>query len=145
MFNEKTKQFISQFSKFVVIGFVNTGIDFGILNLLMWLFKIYSGKWLILFNVTSFTVAVVNSYFWNKLWVFKDKEESETGKKFSQFMLITLIGMVINSSIVFGVATYISPFFGLSQKVWTNLAKVAATGFSLIWNFTGYKFIVFKK
>jgi len=145
MFNEKIKQFISQFSKFVVIGFVNTGIDFGILNLLMWLFKIYSGKWLIPLNMISFTVAVVNSYFWNKLWVFKDSEDSETGKKFSQFIFITLIGMVINSSIVFGIATYISPFFGLSKELWANLAKVAATGFSLIWNFTGYKFIVFKK
>jgi len=145
MFNEKTKQFISQFSKFVVIGFMNTAIDFGVLNFLMWLFVIYSGKWLILLNMASFTVAVINSYFWNKLWVFKDKGESETSKKFSQFILITLIGMIINSSIVFGVATYISPFFGLSQKVWANLAKVAATGFSLIWNFAGYKFIVFKK
>ncbi|MBU2472505.1 GtrA family protein [Patescibacteria group bacterium] len=145
MFNEKTKQFISQFSKFVVIGFVNTGIDFSILNLLMWLFKIYSGKWLILLNMISFTIAVVNSYFWNKFWVFKDKEESETGKKFSQFILITLIGMAINSSIVFGIATYIPPFFGLSKELWANLAKAAATGVSLIWNFTGYKFIVFKK
>ncbi|MBU1255649.1 GtrA family protein [Patescibacteria group bacterium] len=145
MFNEKTKQFISQFSKFVVIGFVNTGIDFSILNLLMWLFKIYSGKWLILLNMISFAIAVVNSYFWNKFWVFKDKEESETGKKFSQFILITLIGMAINSSIVFGIATYIPPFFGLSKELWANLAKAAATGVSLIWNFTGYKFIVFKK
>ena len=81
----------------------------------------------------------------SKLWVFKDREESETGKKFSQFILITLIGMAINSSIVFGIATYIPPFFGLSKELWANLAKAAATGVSLIWNFTGYKFIVFKK
>ena len=49
------------------------------------------------------------------------------------------------SSVVFGVTTFIPPFFGLSPELWANLAKVAATGFSLIWNFIGYKFIVFKK
>ncbi len=145
MFNQKTQQFIFQFSRFVVIGFMNTAIDFAVLNFLMWLFTIYSGKWLILLNMVSFTVAVVNSYFWNKLWVFKDREESETGKKFSQFILITLIGMAINSSIVFGIATYIPAFFGLSKELWANLAKAAATGVSLFWNFIGYKFIVFKK
>ncbi|MAF20823.1 MAG: GtrA family protein [Parcubacteria group bacterium] len=141
----RIKKLVSQFSRFVLIGGMNTGIDFTILNLLMWLTAIYSGQWLILFNVTSFSIAVVNSYYWNKRWVFKDKQESEPAKKFSQFIFITLIGMVINSSIVYVIATFVSPMFGLSQGLWANLAKATATGFSLVWNFAGYKFVVFKK
>jgi len=137
-----------QFSKFIVIGLMNTAIDFAILNLLMWSTGIYGGRWIILLNVISFTIAVINSYFWNKFWTFRAKEAdepAEVAKEFSQFIMVTLIGLVINSSIVFGITTFIPPFFGLSKEVWANLAKVVATGFSLIWNFVGYKFIVFKK
>ena len=141
MFSQK---FIKQFSKFVVIGFINTALDFAILNLLMWWTGIYSGSWIILLNIASFSIAVFNSYFWNKYWTFKDKDKIEA-KEFSQFVIVTLIGLAINSSIIFGVTTLISPMFGLSPELWANLAKAAATGFSLIWNFAGYKFFVFKK
>ncbi|MBU1292201.1 GtrA family protein [Patescibacteria group bacterium] len=141
MFSQK---FIKQFSKFVVIGFINTALDFAILNLLMWWTGIYSGSWIILLNIVSFSIAVFNSYFWNKYWTFKDKDKIEA-KEFSQFVIVTLIGLAINSSIIFGVTTLISPMFGLSPELWANLAKAAATGFSLIWNFAGYKFFVFKK
>ncbi|MBL7053566.1 MAG: GtrA family protein [Candidatus Portnoybacteria bacterium] len=135
---------VKQFSRFLVIGFLNTAIDFTILNILMWWTGIYSGLSIILLNAISFSIAVFNSYFWNKYWTFKDKEKVEA-KEFSQFILVTLIGLAINSGIIFGVTTLVSPMFGISPELWANLAKAAATGFSLIWNFAGYKMFVFKK
>ena len=145
LLNKINKKLIVQFSKFIVIGVLNTGIDFAILNLLMWQTGIYSGRYIILLNAISFSVAVINSYFWNKFWIFRAKETTQTGKEFFQFIAITLIGMAINTAIVYSVTTLISPMFGLSEGLWANLAKVAATGISLIWNFTGYKLLVFKK
>ena len=139
-----SKKTINQFSKFIVIGFMNTAIDFAILNFLMWWTGIYSGASIILLNMVSFSIAVFNSYFWNKYWTFRDLDKVEA-KEFSQFILVTLIGLAINSSIVYGVTTLISPMFGISSELWANLAKVVATGFSLIWNFIGYKFIVFNR
>ena len=123
---------------------MNTAIDFAILNSLMWWTGIYSGASIILLNIVSFSIAVFNSYFWNKYWTFKDLDKVEA-KEFSQFILVTLIGLAINSSIVYGITTLVSPMFGISPELWANLAKVAATGFSLIWNFIGYKFIVFNR
>lgn len=148
MLKEKLRKLIRQLSKFIVIGFMNTAIDFAVLNLLMWWTAIYSGRWIILLNIISFSVAVINSYIWNKFWTFRAKEADEAGevaKEFSQFAAVTLVGLAINTSVVFTITTFISPLFGLSPEIWANLAKVAATGFSLIWNFIGYKFIVFKK
>lgn len=139
------KKLIIQISKFAIIGVLNTGIDFAVLNLLMWQTGIYSGRYIILLNAISFSVAVINSYFWNKFWIFRAKETTQTGKEFFQFIAITLVGMAINTAIVFSVTTLIPPMFGLSVELWANLAKVVATGISLIWNFTGYKLIVFKK
>jgi len=142
--NNKIEKLVGQFARFAIIGGMNTLIDFGILNLLMWWTGIYSGGQIILLNIISFAIAVTNSYFWNKYWAFKDRDDAGI-KEFSQFIAVTLVGLAINSTIVYVVTTLVDPMFGLNEKLWANLAKVAATGFSLIWNFIGYKFIVFKK
>ncbi len=136
-----------QLIKFGSVGIINTGVDFAVLNLLMWTFGINEGKWLIPINIVAFTLASANSYIFNKFWTFKEKtlEKSQVTKQFSQFMVISIIGAIINTVILYSIATLISPIFGLSQTLWTNFAKIAATGISMVWNFVGYKFFVFKK
>jgi len=146
MIQEKRKEFIAQIMKYALVGSLNTGIDFAVLNLLLWMTGIYSGKWIILLNAIAFSVAVINSYFWNKFWTFKDKgTDGSKVKEFSQFVSITLIGMILNTAVVYFMTTFTSPIMELSPELWANLAKVFATGISLVWNFLGYKFIIFKK
>ncbi|MAG44286.1 hypothetical protein CL633_00120 [bacterium] len=134
---------LKQAGKFILVGFLNTSIDFGILNFLMWILGIYNGSWIILLNIIAFSAATTNSYFWNKFWTFKARGNS--GVEFAQFIAISIVGAIINTVIVFFITTYVSPILGIPQGLWANLAKVFATGISLFWNFTGYKFIVFKK
>ncbi len=138
---------VFQFAKYAIVGVANTAVDFGVLNLLMWATKIYEGKTIILLNTVSFLVAVVHSYFWNKFWTFRDKKKEKTNNaiQFIQFVVVSLIGTLINSGIVYVVSSLINPACGLSQTAWVNVAKVIATVISLIWNFVGYKLIVFKE
>lgn len=147
---------LTQFSKFVVIGFINTAIDFTVLNLLVWQTGIYKGRWIILLNVIAFTTAVINSYFWNKFWIFhlsvnvdnktfNSTPQKTKTKEFSQFIIVSLIGAAINSYVVYNLTTFMPPFLDLSERLWVNFVKVTATGVSLIWNFLTYKFIVFRK
>ena len=135
---------IMQLGKFAETGVLNTIIDLGILNLLMWVSGITSGVWLILMNVLSFSVATTNSYFWNKFWTF-EKKEGQAGKEFTSFFVVSLIGIAINTGIVFAGSSFVSPLFGVSAGAWVNIVKLLATVVSMIWNFMGYKFIVFKK
>lgn len=130
-----------QFAKFAQVGVLNTAIDFGILNLLIFVTGITSGLSIIPLNAISFSTAIINSFFWNEKWVFKAKKEAN----FITFVVVTLIGLAINSGIVYTITTFVPPTFVDSQKLWANLAKVLATGISLIWNFTGYRLVVFKK
>src|SRR3989338_7805463 len=138
-------QIAGQFVRFAIIGAINTGVDFLVLNLLIWVTGIKEGNGLIPLNIISFTVAVVNSYVLNKRWAFKDQTSGDTAKKFSNFLLISVIGAFINTAIVRIGSTNIDPMFGLSQVLWVNAVKVVATGVSLVWNFIGYKLVVFKK
>lgn len=134
---------VFQFAKYATVGLANTAVDFGVLNLLMWSTGIYSGKNLFWLNSISFLVAVIHSYVWNKLWTFKAKEKTDAAKQFLQFLVVSIIGVLINSGIVYIITTWVNPMTG--KEAWANLAKLAATIISLLWNFIGYKFIVFKK
>lgn len=129
-----------QFAKFALVGVLNTAIDFGILNFLILITGITSGLGIIFINAASFSMALVNSYFWNRGWVFAANRGS-----FLTFIAVTLVGLSINTGIVYGLTTYVPPVLVDSKTLWANLAKVLATILSLIWNFAGYRLIVFKR
>ncbi len=137
--------FIKQFVKFFVVGIINTAIDFVVLNFEMMLTGITSGPYMFVLNSISFSVATTNSFFMNKRWTFEDKENKQSGVKFSQFLVVSIVGITINGGIVYAITSFTNPLFGMSPQLWANVAKLFATVVSLIWNFLGYKFIVFKK
>ncbi len=153
------KLFIKQFGKFVVTGFMNTGIDWGVLYLLLVLSGQNEGLYVLVFSAISFSIATINSFFVNKYWTFshkKSKRKDKAAKDFVQFLSVTLVGLLINAGITYLVSNFIPPFFGLGildayfppekiQDLWVMFGKALATGVSLIWNFLGYKLWVFKK
>lgn len=134
--------FIHQFAKFAVVGVLNTAIDFGVLNFISLITGVTSGFIIGGVNVPGVALAIMNAYFWNKFWVFKSRGEGGMFNDFPKFLLISGIGIIINSSIVIFATSY--PIGSMNPKTWLNFAKVLATVFSFIWNFLGYKFIVFK-
>lgn len=133
-----------QFAKFGLVGVLNTLIDLGVLNLLIFFSGITSGIGYSVFKGISFIVAVVNSYFWNKYWTFEKRGEVKTGE-FLQFFIVAGLGFAINVGTASLIVNIIGPQFGLSDKIWDNIGAIIATLVGMIWNFLGYKFIVFKK
>lgn len=197
-----------QLIRFLGIGFLNTAVDFAVLNFLASSFGIYTGAKVGFLNIISFSCAVLHSFVWNKYWAFSKKTEGGLlsnirkflgaaflgiailvavvwGARFQfgfgyylgallvlafgevflwkafrvnltaqikpvqtelfLFLSVTVIGALINSGIVAGVTGRVAPLFGLNQELWTNLVKAGATAVSLVWNFVGYKLLVFRR
>ena len=134
-----------QLAKFVLVGALNTFVDLGILNILMLLTGIASGWLYSLFKALSFVTSVVNSYFWNKFWTYERKETKVGGKEFGKFFLIAGIGFFLNVAIASFVVNVVGPQFGISPELWANIGAFIAIICVFMWNFLGYKFIVFKK
>jgi putative flippase GtrA len=69
------------------------------------------------------------------------------GTQFSVFIIVSLIGLLINSLIVVFASKIIAPYLEQTINADTikNVAKIMATCVSLVWNFTAYKLIVFKR
>ncbi|MBI2506818.1 MAG: GtrA family protein [Candidatus Colwellbacteria bacterium] len=134
---------LKQIAKFVIVGGLNTFLDFAVLNFLIASSGIVSGAGFSFFKGISFLVAVINSYFWNKYWTFESRNRERL--EFIQFAVISTIGLFINV----GVASFIVNTIGapgtVSPALWANIGALIAVAASLVWNFLGYKFIVFHK
>lgn len=146
MVNNKTKELFLQFSKFVVVGAINTGIDIGVLNLLMLVTGYNQGLYFSVFKAVSFIAAVSNSYLMNKFWTFRQQSQTvHVGTQMSQFFIVSIIGLAINVGVASLVVNVVSRPDFISSTIWANIGTLIATAVSLIWNFIGYKLFVFKK
>ena len=155
LFASKKMPTIFQMAKSFLVGILNTFVDLGVLNLLMWGFSVSSGWFYAVFKAVSFGVSVLNSYFWNKFWTFssfakisedgKKKQETAKAEEIAKFYGVALGGLLIHLVISSLVVNVIKPQFGLSPQLWGNVGGVAAALAGFLWNFFGYKLLVFKK
>lgn len=77
---------IIKFIKFLVVGCINTLITLVVIYILMHLFRVdYKTS-----NAAGYVVGLVNSFFWNKLWVFK-KRNGGLFKEVALFVIFFLI------------------------------------------------------
>jgi putative flippase GtrA len=134
---------IVEVRRFGIVGLANTAVDLAVLNALILLTHMgRNGIWFSIFKAISFLVAVLNSYFINQSWTFGRSGGERSVSQAGQFLAVSLLGAVINVSSASYVATFISPIHGI-ERYWPSIAALAGTASGLIFNFLGYKHIVF--
>ena len=79
-----------------MVGVLNSGVDFGILNALMLITGHASGGAFLAFKSISVTLGVINSYIWNKYWTFAAAKSSDARRELFSFMVVTLIAVGVN-------------------------------------------------
>lgn len=113
---------IIKFIRFCIVGGSGVFVDFGI----TWLFKelLRFNKYIA--NALGFLCAATSNFFLNRMWTFAGTE-GDTGTQYLRFLLISVIGLGINSLTV----------FLLHGKIKWNfyLSKLLATGVVTFWNF----------
>jgi putative flippase GtrA len=129
---ERSRARIYEIVLFVIVGFLNTAVDFTVLNLLIFLTHRDSGLWLIAFTCLGFLAAVINSYVLNGRLTFRG-QMSSSSHNFLRFIAVNAVGMVINSVIVWFVVLLIGS--RLPVLVAINVSKVLAISCSLSWNY----------
>ncbi len=131
-----------QFAKFAAVGTLNSMIDAGVFNLIVYATGIATGLGASSFKAISFIGATTNSFFWNKYWTFNAKgtvSASETSK----FYVIAIVGWVLNVS-AFTIVNGLPHSASLTPKQWANVALLCGIAAAFLWDFLGYKFLVFK-
>lgn len=157
-------QIVNQGAKFGLVGLSNAVIDFTLYTVLALLFSVPLDK-VFLVKYLSGSVAMCNSFYWNRRWTFHSKVKiAKSGPKFLIATLISVWG--IQPSVVwFFTATHAGQSFGafwfhVGQTIGVVgllphtltlplVIKTVAFGISvctiLVWDFTFYKLWAFKE
>lgn len=125
------KLFILKFLKFGVVGFSGVFVDFGVTYLFKEVIKI--NKYVS--NALGFICAATSNYILNRIWTF-ESENADVATEYGKFMLVSAIGLGINS-----LTLYI-----LTDKFKWNfyLSKIFAIGAATLWNFFANLLFTFK-
>ena len=126
--------------RFTIVGSINTVIDFSILFTLTTLFNVPKE----LANFISTFVAFLFSFFANKKYTFKSTSKN-LKRQFLLFTVVTLFGLWVIQTIIIAAITPVFTNLGVNKPVDLLISKLIATVASLIWNYTLYSKVVFKK
>lgn len=148
----KIKISLIQFSKFFFVGVLNTAVDLGVLNLLLFLSDSSEKTDLFtVFKAISFIVAVSFSYLCNKYFVFNDKKTGTAKPNFrkegERFFMVSAVGFLLNVSISSISFYFLTRACGsqLSLYMLTSVSVLLGSAATLFWNYFGYKLWVFRK
>ena len=125
------KLLLSKLLKFGIVGCSGMIIDFGATYLCKEILKINK----FLSNGIGFILAATSNYFINRIWTFNSQTE-DIGIQYAQFMTVSVIGLGINSLIL----------YLLNEKLKWNFyfSKVIAIAITTIWNFFANLLFTFK-
>ena len=153
-----------QVARFASVGVMNTVIDYVIFIGLTRIFSIPLDRvWIA--KLVSGSVAMINSFYFNRTWVFNKGNSKHPGQQFARFLISTLVAVyVIQLGLVqffssefqfFGKLAYqILEAIGLTSLVPSLLTEAftiktvafgLATVASMTWNFVLYKLWAFKE
>lgn len=126
--------------RFMIVGVVNTAIDFAILFALFNFF----GMPIFFSNVLSTSVALAFSFFANKKFTFQDTNKN-TKTKIAIFLTITLFGLWIIQPIIIAITNLFLVQTTDDTNVVLLVGKLIATCVTLVWNYLLYRKFVFNK
>jgi len=122
MFDFLNKTFFLKFFKFGIVGLSGVLVDFGTTFFCKEFVKI--PKYIA--NAIGFTVAASWNYFFNRIWTFQS-HDPEVAFEFLRFFIVSLIGLGINTLILWVLVSKFNKHFYLS--------KLFAIATVMIWNF----------
>jgi putative flippase GtrA len=123
----KMKQLIKQIIKFGIVGILAFIVDAGILYLL----TRYLGIHYLLSASISFVIALIFNYVFSMKFVFVKKEEISRKKEFVIFVVLSIIGLLINEVIMLIGVDFANIHF--------MLTKLLSTAIVMVWNFVSKK------
>ncbi len=121
------KKLLAQFMKFGVVGVIAFVIDYGFMILLT---EVFGVPYLISTTV-SFIISVVFNYFASMRFVFKRKDDMSRRREFIIFVILSVIGLVINDVFMWLMVDFLFIDYRIS--------KIVVTFIVAVWNFVTRK------
>jgi putative flippase GtrA len=93
-----------------------------------------------IFATISASVAILNSFFWNRTWTFRIRGKEEAIPQLRRFVVISVIGLVLNVLL----STAFHSMIPGPEKSSARIATVLAAVIVALWNFAGQRLYAFR-
>lgn len=117
-------QLIVQFSRFSIVGVVNTLLDLCLFNTLLWLLPTRNTLLILGYNSLAYAIGAINSFLLNKYWTFQ-RTHTTTPGEVVRFILTTIVGILCSDLILWVAGLFLSSIPG-NTALLNNLAKLLA-------------------
>jgi len=121
------EKLIAQFMKFGVVGVIAFCIDYG---LLIFCTEVLHINYLVSATI-GFTVSVIFNYLASMRFVFKHKEDMSRRREFIIFVVLSVIGLLINNGLMWAGVEMLNIHY--------LITKIFATAVVMVWNFVTRK------
>lgn len=150
------KRLLEQIVKFGVVGIIATIVDWGIYAVLVPIHgnssalsdAMHIKTWETICAIISFSVSVIVNYIASMKYVFERRDDMSRLREFAIFLILSIIGLVINIGIIRGLHD-IQKVFETWPAFFARFAymvpKVIATVIVLVWNFVTRKLLLEKR
>ena len=135
---------IFQIGKYGIIGWLNTFLFAGIINLLVWNSGVSKGYLVDVFSVIAFIFCTINSFFWNKFWTFRFNQGQNMKREYLKFFIVSGVMVLVNTGLMHLLINIIGAPAGLNPKAWINIAVAVTIPTAFLGNFLGYRIFVFR-
>jgi putative flippase GtrA len=126
---------LSQMAKLVIIGVVNTVVDFAVFNAMPSVVPLF---WRV---TVAFAVATEVSYLLNRRWTFQLRGRDGVWRETTVFFLVNGVAWLATVGIVLGAEAV----FGDLSRLGENAAKLAAGVIILLPKLASYRDLVFRR
>lgn len=146
--NAEAKKTLWQILKFLIVGGLNTLVDFGVFQV----FNLVFG-WVYAAQVIGYGCGIVNSYLWNSSWTFRE-QRTRSFREIALFLVVNFVSLGVSLCViwlcrgVFGItnewaAGWMPAWLGGFVKGDT-IAKLIATAVAIAVNYLGNRLFVFR-
>lgn len=137
--------FVFQAAKHLIVGAFATVVDLKLFEFFVWTFAFFFPVTPVLPKAVSFLFSTLLKYWGNKKWAFEHHENGNLVNEFLYFFVVTAVGMVVDLVVFYYLVRIIGSQLAIPVEVWLKLSVIIAGAAAAVWNFTAYKFLVFKK
>jgi len=137
--------FVYQVAKHLIVGAIVTIIDLKIFEFLLWFLSFFIIANPLVMKGISFIFSTFLKYLGNKNWAFEKNGKENIRQELFYFFIITLVGLAIDVAAFWYFVNILGPQFAIPSVAWIKLGVIFAAIIAALWNFLGYKFLVFKK
>ncbi len=134
-----------ELGKYGIVGILNTFMSLGIFNFFILLTNRASGFLVDLFALTAFVITVTNSFFWNKFWIFGEKNPALMKTEYVRFFSVSGAIALFNLLLVHLWVNVLGAPAGFDPALWANIIFILTIPISFFGNYFGYRIFVFKR